>query len=284
MKLLYTYKELGNNGRFGNCLFQIAATIAIAKKNGGESKFPDWKYRDIFKNDIPKFTAIENITHQYTEPWFHYHEISAEHTYLIKDDNEKTIINLHGYFQSEKYFEHCKEEIKTQFEFSDNIKKSCNNIIKEIKQTNPNKIIVSLHLRFGDYVDNPYYAQLTQNGYYERAIEYIYDHGNNEVCAQDILFLVFSDDKQKAQDYVEQLRVYDTQSIKYLILANTTESQDFCLMSMCEHNIIANSSFSWWASYLNKNENKKIIAPHNWFGKDTVLDTKDLYTKEMIIL
>ena len=59
---------------------------------------------------------------------------------------------------------------------------------------------------------------------------------------------------------------------------------DFCLMSLCEHNIIANSSFSWWASYLNKHINKKIIAPRNWFGKDTVLDTKDLYTKEMIIL
>lgn len=278
MKTIYTHKELGNNGRLGNQLWQIAATLSTAKNNNTKAKFPHWPNAILFKNQIDQSFNHQEMTHQYSEPWFHYSEIGEEHTYLIKHDTEKRIVNLHGYFQSERYFEHCKDYIKEQFEFSDFLKNSCNSIIKDVKQTNPNKTIVSLHLRFGDYVNNPFYTQLTQNGYYERAAEYL---ANN---FDDILYIVFSDDKEKASEYMETLHAYETQKVKYIIIGNTNEGMDFCLMSLCDHNVIANSSFSWWASYLNKNIHKKIIAPRNWFGKDTVLDTKDLYTKEMIIL
>lgn len=278
MNSIFTYKELGNNGRLGNQLFQIAATLAKAKKENTIAKFPEWAYSNYFKKQIDQTFNYSDVTHQYSEPWFHYSEINEEHTFFVKHDSENRVINLHGYFQSEKYFAHCKDLIKEQFDFSESINSHCNEIIKGVKQTNPNHKLVSLHLRFGDYVNNPYYAQLTTCGYYEQAVDRLFIYG------EEILFVVFSDDKKLATDFMETLKALGEHKVKYIVINNTDEITDFCLMSKCDDNIIANSSFSWWASYLNKNINKIIIAPSKWFGEQANLNTKDLYTSEMIIL
>jgi hypothetical protein len=69
-----------------------------------------------------------------------------------------------------------------------------------------------------------------------------------------------------------------------LFIENEQDYIDLYLMSLCENNIIANSSFSWWGSWLNKNKEKKIIAPSKWFGKKINHDTKDLIPKEWIVM
>lgn len=272
MQLQFVYRDLGNNGRLGNCLFQTATTLAIAKRFNVIAKFPEWKYAKYFKKPLNQTIQPDEITHHYPEPYFHYTEIdpNGENVFLLKHDNEKKVINLHGYFQSERYWNDCKDLIIEQFEFEPTLKYRSLELIKNIKQTNGNKELVSVHFRFGDYTNNPYYAQLTKVNYYQLAFKY---------CGNNFLFVVFSDDKNSADNFMRSVNM-----VNYIIISTNSEIEDFSLMSMCEHNIIANSSFSWWASYLNKNNNKRIIAPKDWFGEQAGLVTSDIYREEMIIL
>src|SRR4051812_14455054 len=98
---MLTYLNLGNNGRLGNQLFQIAATIGIAMKNDEQYIFKPYGYNKFFKKEIPTGEII--VSKQYNEPFFHYSDVVA------KD------CNLHGYFQSEKYFKHCEDLIREYF-------------------------------------------------------------------------------------------------------------------------------------------------------------------------
>jgi hypothetical protein len=75
------------------------------------------------------------------------------------------------------------------------------------------------------------------------------------------------------------------ESENMLYIEGNNQFIDMCMMSMCSHNIIANSSFSWWAAWLNNNRDKKIIAPKKWFGPSYYYhDTKDLYCQDWIII
>lgn len=181
----------------------------------------------------------------YKEPCFEYKEIPYQ-----KD------IFLSGYFQSEKYFIDFKDEvittIKEQLGF--NISKPNNKI--------------SIHIRRGDYVGNECHPHITLE-YINSAINYFKELGYN-----DKDFIVFTDD-------VRWCRV----NLPYPISINRTAREDMELMSCCEHNIIANSSFSWWGAWLNQNPNKIVIAPKIWFGgRKANLNTKDLYCKTWIVL
>jgi len=133
------------------------------------------------------------------------------------------------YLQSEEYFEDYNREIKAIFSTG----------IGHLDQ-------VSIHVRRGDYVNNPFYTDLFESGYYEEAMEMF----------PDANFLVFSDDIAwcKRQPLFEECEFSE----------GNDEVTDLNLMASCQHNIIANSSFSWWAAYLNPNPNKKVIAPALW--------------------
>ena len=106
---------------------------------------------------------------------------------------------------------------------------------------------VGIHVRRGDYVDNPFYVDLTKTDYYEKAMAHFPDKN----------FLVFSDDTEFCKEYFKD---------KVQVVEGGTELEDFNQLASCEHIIIANSSFSWWAAYLCNNPSKVIIAPsvENW--------------------
>lgn len=134
------------------------------------------------------------------------------------------------YIQDESYFS----------EFSDEIKKLYGGYI------GPTIPYVSIHVRRGDYVGNYFYVQLTED-YYKQAM----------AVFPNKVFIVFSDD-------IEWCKKQDT--FKDCIFSEGhSELEDMNKMASCEHNIIANSSFSWWAAWLNPNPNKKVLAPKNWF-------------------
>lgn len=281
-----TYKHLGQNGRLGNQLFQVAATYGYARRMSADLILPGWDYAKYFSLQCSYNPDIVNmVTHVYNEPYFHYMDIlTAEQTMRVKDwGNGAYILSLHGYFQSERYF--VREQILEMFAFEKSLKEKCEGIIHDVHTSvwplrYGDKInIVSLHMRFGDYVGNQYYADLHQNEYYIRAINHMKRSRPNE----DFLFLVFSDDREKAMACAEHLKSV-VNNFDFLMLSNTTEVEDMCLQSMCDHHIIANSSFSWWSSYLCRNEHKQVIAPAAWFGPQANLNTKDLYRPEMIKL
>lgn len=242
---MIAFKMLGKHGRLGNSLFQAAATIALAKRNNDDFLFPcDWNYIDDF--NIPKkyFSSDIICKSQYQEPNFHYNAIDYN-----KD------MNLHGYFQSERYFEDYKDDIKL--------------LLTPLSSSSPMlSNTASIHVRRGDYLKfNKAFEQLDL-GYYIRAV-----YGLNVKN-----YIIFSDDI----DWCKGVFHGDDFSFS----EGKSEIEDLVLMSKCEHNIIANSSFSWWAAWLNNNPNKKVIAPSKWFGPELspTHNTKDLIPKEWIII
>lgn len=133
------------------------------------------------------------------------------------------------YVQDEKYFKSFSHEIKAMFGQG----------ITSIDQ-------VSIHVRRGDYVNNPFYTDLSKTDYYEKAMA-MFPGGD---------FLVFSDNI----DWCKQQEIF--RGCEFA--EGNDEVTDLNLMASCKHNIIANSSFSWWAAYLNPNPHKKVIAPKKW--------------------
>ncbi|WP_159473060.1 alpha-1,2-fucosyltransferase [Chryseobacterium sp. 18068] len=176
----------------------------------------------------------------------------------------KKNIYLKGYFQSEKYFAKYEDQLRTDFEIVTPLKKETTDMLKIIEAENS----VSLHIRRGDYVSNPA-ANATHGtcdlNYYQKAVANI----NNDI--ENAIFFIFSDDINWAK---ENLKLKNK---TYFIDFNdaSTNYEDLKLMSTCKHNIIANSSFSWWGAWLNRNKNKKVIAPSKWFNTD-VLNSQDI--------
>jgi len=252
------YKCLGDDthGMFGNQLFEIATTIGLAIENNVDAVFPPWKYNGYFKHGIKTDNPEKfNIKSEYQDPEFKYNKIPYTNG-----------MNLNGYFQSEKYFKHCEKEIRETFtlkeEYENNIREKWNDILK----TNT----VSIHVRRGDYLKNQSFHPCPPLKYFEKSIEYV------ENISKIDSILIFSDDIQWCKENFIGNR--------YIFVENQNEIDDMFLMSFCKHNIITNSSFSWWGSWLNKNENKIVCAPHQWFGNGWNMNWIDIYYDKIKII
>jgi len=239
------YNALGSNGRLGNCLFQIAATIGLATKHNDTYSFPHWQYENEFNIHSHCFVDTPHFTSTWTENGFHYQEIPYSPN-----------LNLSGYFQSHFYWDHCKDLILDLFTMKDG-----HDTIRGV---------TSVHIRRGDYAQsnlaNSHYIDLAgSTDYYEQAMKQI---GGN--------FMVFSDDVNYCRHkFANMSNVIVIDSCGDVI-------SDLNIQSRCENNIIANSSFSYWAAVLNRNINKKVIAPLQWFGPQLSHSTADLCPPEWI--
>lgn len=275
---MITYKNIGHFGRLGNQLFQFASTFGIAKKLGCDVAFPIENIteynREHFKDnvirdivfDVPKCfdipsnllkTKSEILTkNEITEPHFHF----SEDLFSIPDST-----NLNGYYQSYKYFDHVKEDLLGILKFKDTIQESAKLKMHEIPKSYDT---VALHVRIGDYAGLQLFHPICGLDYYIKALSKFTD-SNNEI---NKYVLIFSDNIEYCKDIFGK-----QEGIMYI--EGNDQYTDLCMMSLCDHNIIANSSFSWWAAWLNKNPNKTIIAPKKWFGPayEGVNNTKDLY-------
>jgi hypothetical protein len=162
---------------------------------------------------------------------------------------------LQGFWQSEKYFLHHAPMIRADYTFKQPLESRNKELVRSINQCHA----VSLHVRRGDYAVNS--ATLATHGlcssdYYHQAIRYIADRVTQPV------FFVFSDDVPWVRDnisiefpshYVEHNRGGQS----YI---------DMRLMMLCDHHVIANSSFSWWGAWLNPKPEKIVVAPKKWFA------------------
>lgn len=177
-----------------------------------------------------------------------------------------------GYWQSYKYFNSHIDLIKKSFIFPENSLNIYNlSILKTIRQC----ASCSIHIRRTDYLSKNAlnYHGTCSLDYYQKAIKLICTRIKN------VQFFIFSDDYIWAK---ENIKVVVQNSI--LIEGNHNNSWvDMFLMTQCSHNIIANSSFSWWSAWLNENPNKIIVAPQDWFVEKT-LNTSDLLPKEWVLL
>jgi len=169
-------------------------------------------------------------------------------------------IVLEGYFQSEKYFSAIKDIIREDLSISLKTEETLFNEYKdEILATNS----VSIHIRRGDYLnlDTHYICSLN---YYSRSVEFLQNQLNN------LHFFIFSDDIKWCSEHF---------SPKVCHHVDIEESEinpliDLKLMSLCKHHIITNSSFSWWAAWLNNKANKIVVSPDRWFSTEAALRWK----------
>ena len=158
---------------------------------------------------------------------------------------------LTGFFQSEEYFKDIRGVILNDLTLIKPLSIKAEEYLKQIKQA---KASVSLHVRRTDYVTNA--AANEHHGicslmYYEKAIEFLVNKFSGTT------FFIFSDDIDWCK---ENLKI--KQPVIYI--EGLEDYEDLYLMSQCQHNIIANSSFSWWGAWLNENEDKIVIAPTKW--------------------
>ena len=242
-------------GGLGNQMFQISAVISLALENkvsfcfdegtwprmggaGGEAfqASPPKKYlNNVFRKLPFRNIKAKNLWSVYNEPSFHYNRVPAGKNLL-----------LNGYFQSEKYFATKKEIIKKVFSPPPNIIKSFN---EKIASPFPNSETVAIHVRRGSHLRNPHYHGSCDAKYFHESIA-MFDG--------DFIFVVFSDDMEWCKsNFCGQ---------KFIFVENQEDYEDLYYMSLCNHNIICNSTFSWWSAWLNKNNNKKVISPKKWFG------------------
>ncbi len=174
-------------------------------------------------------------------------------------------IILYGRWQSEKYFKDIESDVRAAFTFRRALSGPAAAIAKEISSSNS----VSLHIRRGDYAAFKNVEKVmgkTDIGYYARAASYV----AGKVKAPH--FYIFSDDIAWCREHIKL--PYDA---TYLDDASAGPRGAFHLelMSFCRHNIIANSTFSWWGAWLNQNPGKIVVAPKRWVA-DPKIDDRDV--------
>ena len=254
-----SFNMLGHHGRLGNQMFQYATLKSIAMKHGYDFTIPDSEFNDPYHDhqlfegfeltSLPKENIrINNVRQRVEEGVFHFnHEL-----YEKCPDN----VDLFGYFQTEKYFSDVREDILKDFTFKESILSEAKEFIKTLDSDE----VISLHIRRGDYVNQPWHGCCPLS-YYEEAISMLND---------DLPIIIFTDDPKWA--FEQSL----FESDRFFVSDNNTNLFDMCLMSLCNYHIIANSSFSWWGAWLS--DSKKVIAPKRWFGPplSEQNNTKDL--------
>jgi hypothetical protein len=238
-------QAIGTNGRFGNQMFQYATLYALGKELHYEIGVPynqrnqndklDFCLPDVF--DLSASNSSQNfMSSMYIEPHFNY----DANIHNIPDN-----CNIRGYFQTEKYFKKYKKDlINKEFKFKQSIETQANELF-----AGKNSELVSLHMRLGDYLNVPECHPICSIEYYKEALKLI---------PSDVQIILFSDDYGVANNIIKDLGRH------VMMYGSNDKFLDMCLMTKCEYHIIANSSFSWWGSWLSNS--KKTIAPKQWFG------------------
>lgn len=260
-------------GGLGYQLFQIFATISYALQYKHQFRLPNKKkigkrlayWNNIFQ-PLQIFLAPSTLLQTLVrEKAFHYSPIK----YI--DPNEKFVIT--GYYQSEKYFIRHFDIICRMLRLD---KLRSDTIYKYPMLINNGiyKNVISMHFRFGDYIYKQNSHPILSYYYYENALMYM---TINTCCS---IVLVFCDEINNISVSFVIRRLNETfpNIIFEVVHEESSDWEQLLLMSACSHNIIANSAFSWWGAYLNKNTEKLVCYPETWFGPELKRNnTKDLF-------
>jgi hypothetical protein len=238
------FNKLGNNGHVGNQMFQYAGLLGIALHNNYEWAIaPHEAFGKDYKELRSSIYNCFKIPSAKNQLLIDGPEV-LEPTPCFSEDlfnNCPDNITLQGYFQDEKYFRSIKDIILNEFTFINHIEAQAKEFLDDYKSQT-----VSVHVRRTDYIDGPASTNRTTTplDYYKYAMDLF----------KNSTFFIFSDDI----NWCMEQSIFKDNNV---VFPNKSAYVDLCIMSLCDHNIIANSSYSWWASYINKNVDKQIIAP-----------------------
>lgn len=248
----------------GNQMYNYACGYAAAKKNNDtlrldisecdNSDFREYELERVFRIDCHDTVSFSNRTvfHKiFKRIWrdvFHHVIYENKNFVFLYDERvyrKKRFRNnyLYGYWQNFQFFEFCSEDIKRQFRCNYEHTSRVKELIREFSGENT----CAIHIRGGDIVG-------PAAEYFKRAVELM-----NEVNP-GVRYIVFTNDAGKASECMKE---WDA-SMQVECIGNLgifSDTDEFFLMSSCRNQIISNSTFSWWAAYLNKNKDKTVIAP-----------------------
>ena len=291
---------------FGNQLFQYATGLAIAMKNKSKYKldlsfYEKEENKKMFKlnylnlkYDVAKLSEYSNYKNQEGIPSIYFRILRRIGIYN-KFNKKSHLIDTFGFNPSKKilkvtspcyieghctkidYFKKIRPQLLEVFSLKGSFSKQASKILDKIKDSNS----VSIHIRRGDYLEIDFFKIISLE-YYLEAINVILKK------IEDPEFFVFSDDIEWVKT---NLKV--SKKIHFVNIDGDSDNdgmidiEEFFLMKNCKYNIIANSSFSWWASYLNDYEKKITIAPKKWYNNKSYqssLEKHPIFPKDWIVL
>jgi len=258
-------------GGLGNQMFQYAVGKAISKEKNLILKlditgYVTYKLHNGYRlnlfnieeniaqnNEIKYLRGMDNVFFKILRILKLYKKVSyyKEKERTIYDNNIFLCqeIYLDGYWQNEKYFLSIRNLLIKEFTPKEDLSFSANKYLNQIKLVES----VSIHVRRGDYLNHPEIGILGLD-YYQRSIDYMSGRVLNPV------FFIFSNDLKWCIESFKFIK-----NVVY-ISDTKTEIDDMVLMKNCHHNIIANSSFSWWGAWLNENDERVVVAPKKWLA------------------
>ena len=239
------------DGGLGGRLFQIATTYALALDNNDECAF-NFSMGSM-SQDMPLLTYRDNVYRKLKDlpATWKPEAIYTERRYDFDPIPYRKNLILRGFFSSERYFSHRRKEIIELFKDQE--------IIESIELDFKNS--VSLHVRRGDYLVNASYV--CPESYYKRAIEFM----DSQTLIERIY--IISDDIPWCKATFKDQRI--------IFIEGLPDYYDFYIQTLCTHNIIANSTFSRMATFLNENPDKIVVAPAIWFGGSMANEAKDVF-------
>ena len=278
-------------GGLGNQLFQIFALVSASLEHNIPFKIPYYEttssgikrptYWNTFFKRLMCYTCSDFFNHKFLK----YNESNFNFTKLpVPLHSSNQPVMYCGYFQSEKYFKPNFHQISELIGL-DEMK---SNIMHDIGKTylKEDYVNISMHFRLGDYKSIQQAHPLLNDDYYIKSINYILSTSEPGGMRANIICFFEEEDINEIIKRVEHIKsnikIKDNVSI---ILCDTIidDWKQLLLMSLCDHNIIANSTFSWWGAYFNLNPSKMVIYPSKWFGfVNQNLSTTDLIPEKWI--
>jgi hypothetical protein len=260
-------------GGLGNQLFQVFTLIATSLDNKIPFFFmhidrPSRSDRPFYWNtifcEIAKFIKKDlRVKYVYKEPHFHFKPVP------ISCDSYLNLA-LYGYFQSPKYFDHHKHSIIKLLKLKDKQQ----SVIKKFDDGFFGHC-VSVHFRIGDYVKVQHIHPVLGLSYYTKSIQKLIDDtGEND---WQVLYFYETQNQDIIDNHIKQLRQEFPMCQFVGIRSDLSDWEQLLAMSLCKHNIIANSTFSWWGAYLNEKKGSYVYYPEKWFAEGSCNRTDDLF-------
>lgn len=244
-------------GGLGNQMFQIAKALSEGFENNIDVVFkkqsfipmdgnqPTKYINNIFRNI--KFVDFIEKTERVSEVDWAFNQINPKYDKSIE---------YYGYFQSSKNFGKHNELIKKIFQPTDEF-------ILKIKKKYPkvfDKNSTSIHIRRGDYLTISEILPVIDKSYIDKCLSILNNQGH---------IFILSNDKTWVKNNLDYPNM--------TIVEDLEDFEELWLISLCNNNILSNSSFSWWGAYINNNNNKKVFVPSIWFGPKGVQNYEDIY-------
>ena len=268
-----TMKGLGQSGGLYSQIQSYASLAAVAKANNKKivftqdslnGEYVQYITGEFYQTKIRIFDLLQidyevvskDFLDSFASKHINYHTTAYDET-LFRLESDINY-NLVGRFDTYVYWYNDIGVEVANWKYRPELQLQAEARMADIKNQLGNKPYVSIHVRLGDYLHPNHHFAILDGDYYEKAII------ENFLPIEDYNFVVFSNDIAYTKEMFSGDNIFFVEPVSGEKVCTDSEKEDLALMSLCDHHITSNSSYSWWGAYLSKNKDKKIICPTNW--------------------